>query len=101
MDGQTNPVNEPSDTDEVTIKGGAFNELARKVISSSREGIGRGENHSKNSSVPNVGFRPALEYVGKVGGGADKLDIFFMFDASSSQYNQITEMVNSANGIVD
>lgn len=52
-----------------------------------------------------MGFRPALEFTaererGQFNPGEDPIDLFFLFDASASQNNTITEMLNAAKRIV-
>ena len=51
-----------------------------------------------------MGFRPSLVFTNEddLGGyeQGDPIDLFFLFDASASQNNQITDMLNSAKNIV-
>ena len=110
FDGKINPIATGSDHSKKVIRGGAFDQLVRKVISPSREGLTWNQFKSKFGTQANVGFRPAMVYTeetGVSGGGSGTftpgetpVDLFFLFDASSTQDNQITEMVASAREIV-
>ena len=88
------------------IRGGAFDELCRRVISPSREGLEYNKCQSKYGTQANVGFRPSLTYtydsaiLTSNSENTGPIDIFFLFDASSSQNNNIKEMVDSARNIV-
>lgn len=89
-----------------TIRGGAFDQLVRKVISPSREGLTWDEFKSEYGTQANVGFRPAMVYTEEAGASGGRfefgspVDLFFLFDASSTQDDQITEMVAAARKIV-
>lgn len=79
--------------------------MIRKVISSAREKIAANESKSQNSAQANVGFRPSMTFTveGEESPSTaigQPIDLFFLFDASASQNNQITEMLNSAKKIV-
>lgn len=103
LNGKTNPIVDNNNNDNAVIKGGAFDQFCRKTISATRESIGRNEYKSEHGTQANVGFRPSLEYTfenGVSGGSGGKVDLFFLFDASASQNNQISDMVKSAEDIV-
>ena len=109
LDGKVNPIAEPNGASDVVIKGGAFNEFCRKVISPARQGIATNTSKSSGSAKDNVGFRPAMTFTqydeststsGGPGGNTEKVDLFFLFDASASQDNQIQDMLDSAKMIV-
>lgn len=96
---------EGGDADKKVIKGGAFDQFCRKTISSSREGLERNKCQSQFGTQPNVGFRPVLEYTVDGKNNAfvkhhTPVDLFFLFDASASQFSQISAMVRSAEEIV-
>lgn len=95
--GQTGPVQNPvgsTDSEDKTIRGGAFDQLIRKVISPSRENIDASSNKSEKATQPNVGFRPAMVFSAEGETSPDgPVDLFFLFDASASQDNQIKEMI--------
>ena len=74
--------------------------MARSTISPSREGIGRGECQSKHSKQANVGFRPSMTYTSIGEASKGQYDLIFLFDASSSQDNQVSEMIESAKNII-
>ena len=99
-----NPIHASSGTTFKTIKGGAFDQLIRKVISPSREKIQADSSRSRNATQSNVGFRPSMVFTSEneVGGWdrGQPIDLFFLFDASASQDNQIGEMIESAEEIV-
>ena len=91
--------------DKKVIKGGAFNQLLRKVVSAAREGLEKDKSVSQYGSQNNVGFRPSLTFIAENEGGdfeAGKtpIDLFFLFDASASQDNGIQEMLKQAKSIV-
>ena len=89
--------------DKKVIKGGAFDQLVRKVISPAREGLEQNKSKSQYGTQSNVGFRPSLTFTAEKEGKwsvGQPVDLFFLFDASSSQDNQIKEMVNQAKEIV-
>lgn len=105
-----NPIvgtkNEGAATDIKVIKGGAFDQLVRKVTASSREPLSRDISMSKYATQSNVGFRPSLTFTAENEGGTftpgkDPVDLFFLFDASASQDNQIEDMLKSAQKIVE
>lgn len=104
LDGMINPI--VGTTDDASsrikvIKGGAFDQFCRRVISPSREGLEISKNKSEFGSQENVGFRPSLTYTKeRVQGGDEDLDVFFLFDASSSTDNQIQEMIKQSNEIL-
>ena len=115
--GKVNPISgstsaATSPKPKKTIRGGAFDQLVRKVISPTREGLTWDQFKSEFGIQANVGFRPAMVYTEEtlVSGkrtteeGSDysstPFDLFFLFDASSTQDNQITEMVEAARKIV-
>ena len=105
MNDKINPISTGSNPNEKVIKGGAFNQFLRKVISPARESLGVNNSKSTGSDRDNVGFRPAMTFT--VGGdsntfvpGVDEVDLFFLFDASQSQDGQVTEMVKAAKEIV-
>lgn len=109
FDGKINPIATGSDHSKKVIRGGAFDQLVRKVISPSREGLTWNQFKSKFGTQANVGFRPAMVYTEELGvsgggngweDGTTPVDLFFLFDASSTQDNQISEMVESARKIV-
>ena len=92
-----------------TIKGGAFDQLARRVLASSREGINVDSCQSSHASQANVGFRPSVTFTEErqldvqttdITNTSD-IDLFFLFDASASQNNQINDMVDQAKQIVN
>ena len=92
-------------SDKKVIKGGAFNQLLRKVVSAAREGLAKDKSVSQYGSQNNVGFRPSLTFIAENEGGdfeAGKtpIDLFFLFDASASQDNGIQEMLKQAKSIV-
>ena len=97
LNGKTNPIvgtkeNVPSASK--VIKGGSFDQTCRNVVSASREEISMDSNKSKHGKSPNVGFRPAMTFTaeddGDVSEGTQEpIDLFFLFDASSSQDSQI------------
>lgn len=90
-------------TVEKVIKGGAFDQLVRKVISPSREGLTWNQFKSKFATQANVGFRPSMVFTAEDEGGfsiGDPIDLFFLFDASASQDNQVEQMLKSAQDIV-
>ena len=75
----------------------------RKVVSGAREGLDWDKFKSKYGTQANVGFRPSMVYTSENEGefsSGDEVDLFFLFDASASQDNQITEMLKSAQDIV-
>ena len=91
-----------------TIKGGAFDQLIRRVLAASREGINVNSCQSSHASQANVGFRPSLTFTEErqldvqtteITNTSD-IDLFFLFDASASQNNQINTMVEQAKEIV-
>lgn len=83
------------------IKGGAFDQFCRRVISPSREGLMSNKNQSKFGTQANVGFRPSLTCTReRVFDGKEDMDVFFLFDASSSTNNQIQEMIKQSNEIL-
>lgn len=108
LTGKSNPVvgtSTDNENQKKVIKGGAFNQLVRNVISPSREDISQNSSKSRNSEQSNVGFRPSLTFTSENSGGnftpgRDPVDLFFLFDASASQDNQVSEMLESANEIV-
>ena len=63
-DPKTNPIvgTSQSSTAKKVIRGGAFDQLCRKVISSSREGLEPSKCNSSGGSHANVGFRPSFQY---------------------------------------
>ena len=94
LNGKVNPIAGTSSDDATVnkvIRGGAFDQYIRKTISSSREKLGRTSCKSQFGTKANVGFRPSLTYV--VDGMPTEfhfdhntpVDLFFLFDASSSQ----------------
>ena len=97
LNGKTNPIvgnKENVPTASKVIKGGAFDQTCRNVVSASREEISMDSNKSKHGKSPNVGFRPAMTFTaeddGDVSEGTQEpIDLFFLFDASSSQDSQI------------
>lgn len=89
LDGKVNPIAVSNNPTKKVIKGGAFDQLVRKTISSSREGLDWDKFQSKFGTQANVGFRPSMVYVDEksLGGfnfGNTPVDLFFLFDASSS-----------------
>ena len=101
MDGTVNPIvgDQSDNSQQKVIKGGAFDQFCRKTISPSREGIGKTENKF-NGNQPNVGFRPSLQYTHDEPSGftpgSDPVDLFFLFDASASQNDNIGTMIKQA-----
>ena len=101
-----NPIvgkREPEDRPEKVIKGGAFDQLCRKTISSEREGLTWDQFKSKFATQANVGFRPSMVFTAEDEGGfsiGEPIDLFFLFDASASQDNQVEQMLKSAQDIV-
>lgn len=108
FNGKVNPIKGTATNDAAVkkvIRGGAFDQLSRKVISPSREGLERNKCQSEYGTQANVGFRPALTFTVEDEGGGfipgeDPVDLFFLFDASASQDNQIKVMLESAMNIV-
>ena len=102
-DGKNQMVGSTEGRDEKVIRGGAFDQYVRSVLSSTREKLERGKYKSKYGTQANVGFRPSLIYSATDEGGwtnGEPVDLFFLFDASASQNNQIGEMVETAKDIV-
>ena len=111
LNGTVNPIaGTKAGSHEKVIKGGAFDQLVRKVTSSSREELGWDKFQSRYNVHANVGFRPSMVYTqeispsGSQGFGSGEntapVDLFFLFDASASQDNQVKEMLKSAQEIV-
>lgn len=107
LNGTVNPIaGTKMGSHEKVIKGGAFDQLVRKVTSSSREGLDWDKFQSKFNVHANVGFRPSMVYTQEVnpsgsqgfgsGENTTPVDLFFLFDASASQDNQVQEMLKSA-----
>lgn len=75
--------------DKKVIKGGAFDQLVRKVVSAVREGLEKNKSQSEYGTQSNVGFRPAMFFTAENEGGTftpgtTPVDLFFLFDASAS-----------------
>ena len=111
LNGKVNPVSgtksgSQNPKPKKVIRGGAFDQLVRKVITPSREGLTWDEFQSQFGTQANVGFRPSMVYIEEHGVDSGSfsvdtpVDLFFLFDASSTQDNQITDMVKSARKIV-
>ena len=107
LDGKVNPIAGTGEdsAEKKVIRGGAFDQLVRKVTSAAREGLERDKSKSKYGTQSNVGFRPALTFTAENEGGSftpgeTPVDLFFLFDASASQDNQIHQMLESAQKIV-
>lgn len=106
LNGKTNPIvgGTTDSKAKKVIKGGAFDQLARKVISPSREGIEPDKNKSQFGTQANIGFRPSLTFTSEgEGDGFDdgsKIDLFFLFDASGSQDSEIQTMVEQSHKII-
>lgn len=107
LNGKVNPiVGKLDDTStKKVIKGGAFDQLVRKVVSPVREGLERDKATSEYGTQDNVGFRPSLTFTAENEGGTfipgeTPVDLFFLFDASASQDNGIQEMLKQAKSIV-
>ena len=88
MNGKVNPIVDSGDYRGV-IKGGAFAQFCRKVVSAAREDLNRSESKSKYGTQSNVGFRPSLTFTAESEGGVftpgvTPVDLFFLFDASAS-----------------
>ena len=100
LDGKVNPIVDSGDDNKFVIKGGAFDHLIRNIISPSREPIGDKECRSMHGTQANVGFRPSMVFTVEDDGSAfaegSPVDLFFLFDASASQNNQIHNMVEQA-----
>lgn len=109
LNGKVNPIvggKEDSNLVKKVIKGGSFDQLLRKVVSSVREDLARNESRSKYATQSNVGFRPSLTFTAENEGGVfvpgeTPVDLFFLFDASASQDSEIKIMLHSALKIVD
>lgn len=109
LNGKVNPIvggKEDSKLVKKVIKGGSFDQLLRKVVSSVREDLARNESRSKYATQSNVGFRPSLTFTAENEGGVfvpgeTPVDLFFLFDASASQDSEIKTMLHSALKIVD
>ena len=104
LNGKVNPIVDSGDYRGV-IKGGAFDQFCRKVVSAAREDLNRSESKSKYGTQSNVGFRPSLTFtVESEGGvfvpGVTPVDLFFLFDASASQDSEINKMLEQAKKIV-
>ena len=100
LNGKVNPIAGGKDDSsrKKVIRGGAFDQLLRKVTSSAREGISRDSSTSEYGTQSNVGFRPSMTFTAENEGGSftpgvDPVDLFFLFDASSSQDSQIKNML--------
>ena len=111
LDGKDNPIVGSSgtsftgDAQTKVIKGGAFDQFCRKTISPSREGLAYNQCQSQFGTQANVGFRPSLTYTVEpssitMQGSGEPVDLFFLFDASASQDNDIQQMIDKANEIV-
>ena len=105
LNGKVNPINGTKnagyDSDKKVIKGGAFDQLVRKVVSAVREGLEKNKSQSEYGTQSNVGFRPALFFTAENEGGTftpgtTPVDLFFLFDASASQDTEMQKMLNSA-----
>ena len=107
LNGKVNPINgtnnQGEDSDKKVIKGGAFDQLVRKVVSAVREGLAKDQSRSEHGTQSNVGFRPSLTYVaeneeegGEFTFGETPIDLFFLFDASASQDTEMNQMLKSA-----
>ena len=102
---EVNPIVTVGEHTKKVIKGGAFDQLCRKVICSSREELAPDRFKSKYATQANVGFRPSMIFSAENEGSSfefhtSPVDLFFLFDASASQNNQITRMIESATDIV-
>lgn len=80
--------------DKKVIRGGSFDQLARKVIAAAREGLDKNLSMSNTGTQSNVGFRPSLTFTAESDGGTftvgkTPVDLFFLFDASASQDSEI------------
>ena len=74
------------------------------MVSASREEISKDSCKSSSSSQANVGFRPSMTFTA-YGETAEwqagsPVDLFFLFDATSSQNKQLTDMVEQAKKII-
>lgn len=105
FNGKVNPINGTTnsgrDSDKKVIKGGAFDQLVRKVVSAVREGLEKNKSQSEYGTQSNVGFRPALFFTAENEGGTftpgtTPVDLFFLFDASASQDTEMQKMLDSA-----
>lgn len=108
LNGKVNPMvgGRDDSAEKKVIRGGSFDQLVRKVIASTREGLERDQSKSKNGTQSNVGFRPSLTFTAENEGGSfipgqSPVDLFFLFDASASQDSQIKQMLKSAQKIVE
>ena len=104
LNGKVNPIVDSDDSKGV-IKGGAFDQLCRKVVSAVREGLERSKSKSQYGTQSNVGFRPSLTFTAESEGGGftpgtTPVDLFFLFDASASQDSEINKMLEQAKKIV-
>lgn len=104
LNGKVNPIVD-SDDPKGVIKGGAFDQLCRKVVSAVREGLERNKSKSQYGTQSNVGFRPSLTFTAESEGGGftpgtTPVDLFFLFDASASQDSEINKMLDQAKKIV-
>lgn len=90
LNGKVNPISDEASGDgNKVIKGGAFDQLIRKVVSSVREELAKDKSKSKYASQSNVGFRPSMTFTAESEGGefvpgSSPVDLFFLFDASAS-----------------
>lgn len=106
---KVNPISGSRNDDSTTkkvIKGGAFDQLIRKVVSSVREELAKDKSRSQYASQSNVGFRPSMTFTSELESGEfeprkSPIDLFFLFDASASQNSEIDKMLKAALQIVD
>lgn len=72
LNGKVNPIvgtrSSGGNSDKKVIRGGAFDQLIRKVTSASREGLERNKSKSFMSTQSNVGFRPAMVFTSEADG---------------------------------
>lgn len=101
-----NPIKgqyEDNADEKKVIRGGAFDQLVRKVISSAREGLKQDKCKSKFGTQANVGFRPSLVFTQESEAGwvpGQPVDLFFLFDASASQDSEAATMMAQANDVI-
>ena len=108
LNGKVNPIvgDKVGSSTKKVIKGGAFDQLVRKVVSAVREGLEKNKSKSEYGTQSNVGFRPSLTFTAENEGGTftpgtTPVDLFFLFDASASQDTEMDKMLKSSLEIVN
>jgi hypothetical protein len=105
LNGKSNPIaDDRNGSATKVIKGGAFDQLIRKVISPSRESLSQDQFMSRFATQANVGFRPSMVFTQEFEGGwvpGEPVDLFFLYDASGSSDNAIQSMVEQSKKIVE